>query len=42
MRDQIAARSGCGVRRTIDRGHDIQIEQSRAVTKAIEEVRLAR
>jgi pimeloyl-ACP methyl ester carboxylesterase len=38
MHDDIAALSSRGVRRTIDCGHNIQAEQPRAVTEAIEEV----
>ena len=38
MHDEIAALSSRGRRRTIDCGHNIQLEQPRAVTVAIEEV----
>ncbi len=38
MHDEIAALSSRGVSRTIDCGHNIQVEQPRAVTEAIEAV----
>lgn len=38
MHDEIASLSSRGVRRTIDCGHNIQVEQPRAVIEAIEEV----
>jgi pimeloyl-ACP methyl ester carboxylesterase len=38
MHDEIAALSSRGVRRTIECGHNIQVEQPRAVIEAIEEV----
>jgi pimeloyl-ACP methyl ester carboxylesterase len=38
MHDEIAALSSRGMRRTIGCGHNIQVEQPRAVTEAIEEV----